>query len=79
MTWNQLEINNKPTDLLNIDGYFNHLIAFIRHAVAEKFVREEHKQNLIVKTDANLMLKKLVNFEPKRAERWVDRLKMDLI
>jgi hypothetical protein len=79
MTWNQLEIINKPTGLLNIDGYFDHLIAFIRHAVDEKFVREEHKQNLIVETDAKLLIEKLESFEPKKAEKWIDRLKMDLI
>jgi len=79
MTWNQLEIINKPTGLLNIDGYFDHLIAFIRHAVDEKFVREEHKQNLIVETEANVLIEKLDSFEPKKAEKWIDRLKMDLI
>jgi hypothetical protein len=79
MTWNQLEIINKPTGLLNIEGYFDHLIAFIRHAVDEKFVREEHKQNLLVETDVNLLIDKMEKFEPKKAEKWIDRLKMDLI
>jgi uncharacterized protein (TIGR00730 family) len=79
MTWNQLEIITKPTGLLNIDGYFNHLIQFIEHAVDEKFVRVEHKQNLIVETDAIRLLERMENFEPKPAEKWIDRLKMDLI
>jgi uncharacterized protein (TIGR00730 family) len=79
MTWNQLEIIKKPTGLLNVDGYFDHLIAFIRHAVDEKFVREEHKQNLIIETDADLLIEKLENFKPNQAEKWIDRLKMDLI
>jgi len=79
MTWNQLEIINKPTGLLNIDGYFDHLIAFIQHAVDEKFVRVEHKQNLIVETSAELLIEKIEKFEPHRAEKWIDRLKMDLI
>jgi len=79
MTWNQLEIINKPTGLLNIDGYFDHLIAFLDHSVNEKFVREEHKQNLIVETEANVLIEKLEGFEPKKAEKWIDRLKMDLI
>jgi hypothetical protein len=74
-----LEIINKPTGLLNIEGYFDHLIAFIRHAVDEKFVREEHKQNLLVETDVNLLIDKMEKFEPKKAEKWIDRLKMDLI
>ena len=79
MTWNQLEIINKPTGLLNVDGYFDHLIAFIDHAVNEKFVREEHNRNLIVETDANNLIEKLEGFVPQQAEKWIDRLKVDLI
>jgi len=79
MTWNQLEIIDKPTGLLNVDGYFDHLIAFIDNAVNEKFVREEHNRNLIVETDANNLIKKLEGFVPQKAEKWIDRLKVDLI
>ncbi|HPR58069.1 MAG TPA: TIGR00730 family Rossman fold protein [Bacteroidales bacterium] len=79
MTWNQLEIITKPTGLLNIEGYFDHLIQFIRHAVHEKFVRPEHQSNLIVETDANNLLEKLQDFRPVKAEKWIDRLKLDLI
>lgn len=79
MTWNQLEIITKPTGLLNIEGYFDHLIQFIRHAVHEKFVRPEHQSNLIVETDANNLLEKLQDFKPVKAEKWIERLKLDLI
>ncbi len=79
MTWNQLEIISKPTGLLNIDGYFDHLIAFINHAVREKFIRPEHQQNLTVETDTERLIEKLETFVPKTAEKWIDRLKKDLI
>jgi uncharacterized protein (TIGR00730 family) len=79
LTWNQLEIINKPVGILNIDGYFDHLLAFISHAVAEKFVREEHQNNLIVEDDEQILLEKLAGFKPQKAEKWIDRLKMDLI
>jgi len=79
LTWNQLEIISKPVGLLNIDGYFDHLLAFIDHAVAEKFVRQEHKNNLIVEEDEMRLLERLEVFEPQKAEKWIDRLKMDLI
>jgi uncharacterized protein (TIGR00730 family) len=79
MTWNQLEIINKPVGLLNIGGFFDKLLDYIHHAVAERFVRSEHANNLIVETDEILLLKKLSTFAPARAEKWIDRLKMDLI
>ena len=79
MTWNQLEIISKPAALFNIAGYFDALIQFLNHSVTEKFVREEHKNNLIVETDENILIDKLRNHRHVKAEKWIDRLKMDLI
>lgn len=79
MTWNQLEIITKPTGMLNINGFFDHLTAHIKHAVAEKFVRPEHQDNLIMETDPVRLLVRMMEFKPKPAEKWIDRLKVDLI
>ncbi|NCA84995.1 MAG: TIGR00730 family Rossman fold protein [Clostridia bacterium] len=79
MTWNQLDIISKPAGLLNISGFFDRLLDYINHAVAEKFVRSEHARNLIVETDEAALLQKLSTFAPTRAEKWIDRLKLDLI
>jgi len=79
MTWNQLDIISKPAGLFNIDGYFNNLISFIDHAIREKFVRQEHYNNLIVEDDENKLLEKLSAHIPTKADKWIDRLKMDLI
>lgn len=79
MTWNQLEIINKPTGLLNIEGYFDYLIKFIGHAVDEMFVRTEHQGNLVVEKDENSLLDRLEQYRPMKAEKWIDRLKLDLI
>lgn len=79
MTWNQLEIINKPVGLLNISGFFDKLLDYIHHAVAERFVRSEHARNLIVEADEALLLHKIRTFQPTHAEKWIDRLKMDMI
>lgn len=79
MTWNQLEIINKPVGLLNIGGFFDTLLDYIHLAVAERFVRSEHARNLIVETDEATLLQKLSTFAPTRAEKWIDRLKIDMI
>ncbi len=79
LTWNQLEIISKPAALYNINGYFDDLLTFIEHAVNERFVRSEHKNNLIVEGDEKILLEKLFNHQPVKAEKWVERLKKDLI
>ena len=38
-TWGQLGLHRKPYGLLNVNGYFGHLLAFLDHTVAAGFVR----------------------------------------
>src|SRR3712207_1163783 len=42
MTWTQLGIHDKPCGLLDAGGYYRHLVAFLDHAVEERFLRPEH-------------------------------------
>ncbi len=49
-TWSQLNYHHKPVGLLNVFGFYDHLIAWIEHAHQEKFIRGKHRQ-LIASTD----------------------------
>ena len=71
-TWNQLGFHCKPLGLLNIDGYYDKLLAFLDHAVAERFVRHEHRDLLLVDTDPHALLERLLAFEPVRIDKWQD-------
>lgn len=77
MSWNQLEIMDKPVALFNIDNYYNHLLAFMQHSVDERFVKKEHLLNLIVDTDESVILDKMVNYEPLKLDggKWIHELK----
>jgi len=43
VAWAQLGLHQKPVALLNTRGYFDHLIAFLDHAVDEAFLRPHHR------------------------------------
>lgn len=43
LTWGQLEIHKKPVGILNINGYYSHLLKFIDHSIEHGLVRSEHK------------------------------------
>ena len=49
-TWSQLNYHSKPVGLLNILGYYEHLIQWTTHAVNEQFIRPQH-EGLIVHSD----------------------------
>jgi len=51
-TWTQLNDHLKPVGILNIKGYWDHLIAFMDHARDERFIRSQHTG--IIQADADL-------------------------
>lgn len=77
LTWNQLEIIRKPVGLLNINHYFDGLITFLDHATKERFIRSDHRNNLLVEENESKLLEKLLDFEPvKIHSKWIDELKV---
>ena len=42
-TWKQLNLHNKPIVLVNINGYWDTLLALIHHIIDEKFAKEDHR------------------------------------
>lgn len=52
VTWAQLGIHAKPCVMVNTLGYFDGLLAFLRHAVEQGFIRERDLARLQVAPDA---------------------------
>jgi uncharacterized protein (TIGR00730 family) len=48
ITWRQLQLHGKPVGLVNVDGYFDHLLAFLNHAAEQQFIRPQHRALLTV-------------------------------
>jgi uncharacterized protein (TIGR00730 family) len=73
-TWAQLGLHRKPCALLNVEGYFDGIAAFLAHAVQERFLRVEHLDVLMVERDSAALLERLRDFEPDAAQpKWIDR------
>ncbi len=50
VTWRQLGLHQKPIAILNISGYFDHLLKFLDHAVLEGLVKQADR-DLIYSSD----------------------------
>lgn len=44
ITWNQIGILNKPVTIFNPNGFYNHLISMIDHAVETGFIKPEFRK-----------------------------------
>jgi len=59
VTWRQLQLHAKPVGLVNIDGYFDHLLAFLQHAAQQEFIRPQHRSLLTVDATVDALLERL--------------------
>ena len=71
-TWSQLGLHGKPIGLLDVEGYWQPLLAFLEHAVNERFLRAEHFETLLVGTDAAALLDRLASYRPPGVAKWLD-------
>ena len=71
-TWAQLGIHAKPLGLLDVAGYFQPLVAFLDHAVQERFLRPEMRTLLAVSDDLDDLLAALEASEPVTLQKWID-------
>ena len=60
VAWSQLGIHDKPIGLLNTDGYFDGLIAFLDHGVRERFLDPRHRALLRVDAQPAKLLNALL-------------------
>jgi uncharacterized protein (TIGR00730 family) len=59
LTWSQLGIQNKACGVLNVNGYYDSMIAMVNRAVAEGFIRDPHRESLLSDTDLSRLLDRL--------------------
>lgn len=63
LTWQQLGYHQKPVGLLNVNGYYDHLLEFLEVSVKSGFVSEHHKKALIVSDSVEDILDKIEQAE----------------
>ena len=59
-TWRQLGYHDKPVGLLNIQGYYDNLLAFLSTSVQQGFMNAEQMQLIRSGTNTESLLKSLV-------------------
>lgn len=72
-TWLQLGIHRKPVGLLNIEGYYDPLLAFLDRGVEDRFIRAEYLDALVIDTAVGRLIDRLEQAGPVRSDKWLDR------
>ena len=64
LTWSQLGLQAKPFGLLDVEGFYEPLLTFLDHTVAERFVTPEHRALVLSADDPATLLDRLAGWEP---------------
>lgn len=70
ITWGQLRFHDKPCGLLNVGGYFDHLLRYLDHANAEGFLRSENREMLLCDESAAGLIRKFERYSAPHVEKW---------
>lgn len=64
VTWAQLGIHDKTCAILNVHGFFDHLLTFVTHAVEQGFVKTRQLDSLVIADTVGELLDGLLGPSP---------------
>ena len=73
LTWAQLGFHQKPCALLNVQGYYDKLSAFLDHAVEEQFIKSVHSHMLLIEENPEKILQSMLAYQPPTEDKWIKR------
>lgn len=71
VTWGQLRFHDKPCGVLNVRGYFDHLLRYLDHAEAEGFLRAENRRMLLADADAAGLVQQFERYTAPQVDKWI--------
>lgn len=64
ISWSHLGIHDKPVGLLNVDGYYNSLLALFDKGVEEGFIEDSARRIVVIAETAEELMKKMEEYAP---------------
>lgn len=71
LTWNQLGIHTKPCGVLNVAGFYNPFIELLDRALAEGFLRSQHRQLVCVSDRPEDLLNQMGHSPSASGDKWL--------
>lgn len=70
-TWAQLGLHRKPCGLLNINHYYDPLIALFNHMTEEQFLHKKYRTMALVNHDAKGILDQFTTYKPPTVKTYL--------
>jgi uncharacterized protein (TIGR00730 family) len=72
LTWGQLGLHRKACGLLNVEHFYDPLLALFGHAVSEGFVSPAYRALVLDDDDPERLVQRVMTYEPPAFTKWLD-------
>jgi uncharacterized protein (TIGR00730 family) len=73
LSWSQLGLHNKPVGLLNINGFYDPLVAQLDLMVREGFLKQPNREIIQVSDSIAEIFELMDAFVPQKTMKWLER------
>jgi uncharacterized protein (TIGR00730 family) len=71
LTWGQLGFHSKPIGLLNVNGFYDPLLALFARAVDDGFLRAQNQAMALTETTIEPLLERMGEWIPLQVNKWI--------
>ncbi|WP_422038137.1 TIGR00730 family Rossman fold protein [Roseibium sp.] len=72
-TWGQLGYHQKPCGFLNVDGYYDQLIAFLDHQTQEAFTKKAMRDMVQIADTPQALIDLFKSYEAPDTPKWIGK------
>ena len=72
LTWRQLGLGDKPCAFLDVDDFYDPLVAMLDRMVTERFLHADQRHDLWHGDDIDALMAWMRGYRPARATKWLD-------
>ncbi|WP_306145241.1 TIGR00730 family Rossman fold protein [Roseibium sp. MMSF_3412] len=72
-TWGQLGYHRKPCGFLNVEGYYDQLIAFLDHQTREAFTKQAMREMVQIADTPQALIDQFKDYEAPDTPKWINR------
>jgi predicted Rossmann-fold nucleotide-binding protein len=63
----------RPCGLLSVEGYYDGLLSFLNHAVAEGFIHSDYRAVVLTDAVPDALLERILAMTVPPLRKWIDR------